>query len=348
MAGNAAIDHTQRRRNVVRTLLKAQTCLFALAAACLLPATAVHAAEYRMLSSWDRSNPAVAAIADTFVKNVETASKGNIKIHVSGPETVPAFEQLQPVAAGAFHFLYTHGAYHFGTTPMLAVSESLGGDVASRRASGVFDEIDKHYQKLGVKIIAFPMTPDGAYHLVLRQPIGSSGDLSGRKVRGTPSYYGVFRLLNASPVGMPPSEIYTSLDKGVVDGTSWPVLGALGYRWYEVAKYMMRPAFGFSVQPILINLRLWNSLGETDRKILLDEGRKVEDSWFKEAGRLAEEEEKELLAKGMSLTQMGAPQRAKLRQAWGDGLWETSLANEKNRKDVEQLRQFARQKKLLD
>jgi len=320
----------------------------ALSTALALPAGGIHAAEYRMLSSWDRSNPAVGAIADTFVKNVDAASKGGIKITVSGPETVPAFEQLQPLASGAFHFLYTHGAYHFGTTPMLAVVESLGGDVASRRASGVFDEIDKHYQKLGVKIIAFPMTPDGAYHIILRQPIGPSGDLAGRKVRGTPSYHGVFRLLNASPVGLPPAEIYTSLDKGVVEGTSWPVLGALGYRWYEVAKYMMRPAFGFSVQPILINLNLWNRLGEAERRLLLDEGRKVEESWFKEAGRLAEEEEKALLGKGMSITQMGAAQRAKLRQAWGDGLWDASLANEKNRKDVEQLRQFARQKKLLD
>ncbi len=325
--------------------LIASSTAFALFAA--LP-FAGHSAEFRMLSSWDRSNPAVGAIADTFVKNVDAASKGSIKITVNGPETVPAFEQLQPVASGAFHFIYTHGAYHFGTTPMLAVVESIGGDMASRRASGIFEEIDRHYQKQGVKIIAWPMTPDGAYHLVLRQPIGPSGDLAGRKIRGTPSYFGVFRLLNASPVGMPPGEIYTSLEKGVVEGTSWPVLGALGYRWYEVAKYMMRPAFGFSMTPILVNLNTWNRLSDAERKLLLDEGRKVEDAWYKESGLLADEEEKALLVKGMSLTQMGPVQRAKLKQAWGDGLWEASLKNEKHQKDLEQLRQFARQKRLLD
>ncbi len=116
------------------------------------------------------------------------------------------------------------------------------------------------------------MTPDGSYHLVLRQPIGPSGDLVGRKIRGTPSYFGVFRLLNASPVSMPPGEVYTSLDKGVIEGTTWPVIGALGYRWYEVAKYMMRPAFGFTLTPILVNLNTWNRLSEAERRILLDEG----------------------------------------------------------------------------
>ncbi len=85
---------------------------------------------------------------------IRRTTKGGIRITVSGPETVPAFEQLQPVAAGAFHFVYTAGAYHFGTTTMLAVVESFGGDMVSRRASGIFEEIDRHYQKQGVKILA--------------------------------------------------------------------------------------------------------------------------------------------------------------------------------------------------
>lgn len=75
---------------------------FALAAA--LP-VASHAVDFRMLSSWDKSFPAVGVIVDNFVKNVDVATKGSIRITVSGPETVPGFEQLQPVAAGAFHFV---------------------------------------------------------------------------------------------------------------------------------------------------------------------------------------------------------------------------------------------------
>ena len=37
------------------------------------------AAEYRMLTSWDKTNPAVPLLAEGYTKNVEAASKGNIK-----------------------------------------------------------------------------------------------------------------------------------------------------------------------------------------------------------------------------------------------------------------------------
>ncbi|MFN0304028.1 MAG: TRAP transporter substrate-binding protein DctP [Burkholderiales bacterium] len=304
----------------------------------------VQAADYRWLSGWDDNYPAMPYIVTPFIKAIEAASKGSIKIQRSGPETVPAFEQLQPVASGAFHFLFTHGAYHFGTTPMLTVIEAIGGTPASRRASGIFELIDKHYQKMGLKLVSIPMGPDGGYAILLRQPPGPAGDLQGRKIRGTPSYHGVFRMLGASPVQLPPGEIYTSLDKGVVDGAAWPVLGPLNYRWYEVAKYMLRPGFGFTTQPLLMNLAAWNKLSDADKKILLDEGRKMEDLWPVEAAKLFESEEKALIEKGMTVVQMGDAQKAKLKDAWSEALWEMSLP--KAKKDVEELRAFAKSKGL--
>ncbi|MFM9884161.1 MAG: TRAP transporter substrate-binding protein DctP [Burkholderiales bacterium] len=306
--------------------------------------TSANAADYRWLSGWDDNYPAMPYIVTPFIKAVEAASKGSIKIQRSGPETVPAFEQLQPVASGAFHFLFTHGAYHFGTTPMLTAIEAIGGTPESRRASGIFELIDKHYQKMGLKLVSIPMGPDGGYAILLRQPPGPSGDLQGRKIRGTPSYHGVFRMLGASPVQLPPGEIYTSLDKGVVDGAAWPVLGPLNYRWYEVAKYMLRPGFGFTTQPLLMNLAAWNKLSDAERKILLDEGRKMEDLWPVEAAKLFQSEEKALIEKGMTIVQMGEAQKVKLKDAWSEALWEMSLP--KAKKDVEELRAFAKSKGL--
>ena len=61
-------------------------------------------------------------------------------------------------------------------------------------------------------------------------------------------------MLGASPVNLPPAEIYPSLEKGVVDGAAWPVIGPLGYRWYEVAKNIMRPSFGVVVHSVFVNL----------------------------------------------------------------------------------------------
>src|SRR5688572_19941002 len=81
------------------------------------------AADYRFLSSWDVRHPSYYVLYEPFSKSIEAATSGRVRLVFSGPETVPSFEQLQPAGSGAFHFLLSHGAYHFGTTPYLAAVE---------------------------------------------------------------------------------------------------------------------------------------------------------------------------------------------------------------------------------
>ena len=316
----------------------------AVAAALVLPAAGAGAQQFRMLSSWDKNYANNPVVLNPFMQGIEAASKGRMKFTVSGPETVPPFEQLEPVAAGAFDFLFTAGSYHFGTTPILSVLGALEADLAAFRASGILDLVDKQYQRRGLKVVAVPITPNGGYHIILKQPVGPSGDLQGRKIRGTPVYGSVISMLGGAMTVLPPAEIYSGLDKGIVDGASWPVTGALGFRWYEVAKYLLRPAFGIETAPILMNLNTWNRLSAADQQIIQQEARKVEDSFFREIVRMWDEEEKALFAKGVTLTQMGAAQKAKLQSAWSDGMW--ALAIEKNRKDTEEVQQFARSHRL--
>ncbi len=302
------------------------------------------AADFRFLSSWDRRHPTAYVLVNPFVKGVEQASQGKIKFAISGPETVPSFEQLQPAGAGVFHFLLTHGAYHFGTTPYLVAIEALAGDKDSRKAAGLWDMVDKHYHRYGLKLIAMPMSPNGGYQIIVRDPVGPAGDLEGRKIRGNPTYRPVLSMLGASMVTLPPAEIYTSLEKGVVDGAAWPVPGILDYRLNEVAKYVVRPAFGFTAYPLCLNLAAWNSLPASDKKLLVEEGRKLEIHAHAEFARLAKEEEKAVVAKGMTITELGPAQKAKLDKTWSDGLWE--MTAQKARKDIEELRAFAKAKGL--
>jgi TRAP-type C4-dicarboxylate transport system substrate-binding protein len=312
----------------------------------LIPTLQTFAADYRFLSSWDTRHPSYYVLAEPFSKSVEAATSGRMKLVFSGPETVPSFEQLQPAGAGAFQFLLSHGAYHFGTTPYLAAVEAMGGDRQKRKAAGLWEMIDKHYQRYGLKLVAYAMTPDGGYQIFTRQPIGASGDLQGRKIRGNATYQSVLTMLGASVVNLPPGELYTAVDKGVVDGAAWPITGLLDYRLNEVAKYLVRPAFGFTGYPIFMNLAAWSRLADADKKILLDEGRKLEEQAYAQFGRLADEEEKAALAKGMMITQMGPAQKAKLNQVWADGLWE--LAAQKAKKDIDELHTFARSKGLAN
>lgn len=308
--------------------------------AALLPMA--QAADFRWLNSFDRNHDGVPNFVEPYIKAVESASGGRIKFMVSGPETVPAFEQLQPVASGAFQFLFTHGSYHFGTTPLLAATEALGGTREQRKASGAIEYLDKQYQKLGLKLVALPMTADGGYQMLLRKPPTANGDLQGYKVRGFPTVQPVLRMLGASMIVLPPSEIYTALDKGVVDGFAYPSFGVLRSKLYEPTKFLLRPRFGFIANPVLANLATWNGFSDEERKMLLSEAAKAEERWGNATAQIYAEEEKELLSRGMKIVEMGAAQKASLQRTWSEGIWE--LASQKSKAAVDELRAIARSK----
>jgi len=309
-------------------------------------AAVAQAADLRLLSSWDKTNPAVGTVAEAFTNGVQRATNGSVKFIISGPETVPPFEQLQPVSSGVFQALFTHGIYHYGTTGMGVSLDTVRGDVNARRTSGLYEALDRHYQKHGLKIVALAISATKGYHMVLRGPVTPAGDLQGRKIRGTPSYHTVIAMLGASPVVLPGGEVYSALEKGVVDGAAWPASGVLNMRWYEVAKYLLRPSFGLNHYMILVNLNAWNRLTDAERNAMLAEGRKVEEIWFKEYDRMVDEEEVELTKRGMQITEMGAEQKAKVQAAWASAQWD--LVEKKNPQEGKDLRALLKSKGLTD
>ena len=112
----------------------------------------------------------------------------------------------------------------------------------------MFEALDKHYQKIGIKVVAVALSAKTGFAFALKTPVTADGDLKGKKVRGTPAYHPLIRMLGGAPVVLPIPEVYTALEKGVIDGAMSPVVGLLGVRWHEVAKYLAQPSFGFTHQ----------------------------------------------------------------------------------------------------
>jgi len=322
--------------------------IFKSAAAAVILAIAslpVAAQEFRLLSSWDTNYAYNPYMLEPFIEGVQTASNGKMKFSVSGPETVPAFEQLEPVSAGVFQFLFTHGSYHFGTTPALTLVEGFEADLTKVRESGLFDVLDKHYQKQNLKLVMLMVSPVGTYHMVLRNPVNAQGDLAGRRIRGVATYTGVIDMLNGVTTVLPVSDVYTSIEKGLIDGTAWPIIGALDYRWVEVAKYLLRPGFGVNYEPLFMNLDAWEALSKEDQEILSNVARRVEKAWSENATEVWSKEEKAMIAQGAEISEMGSSQQEKLQQAWSEGL--IKQAKSKDAKLTEELVEFARSNGML-
>ena len=198
--------------------------------------------------------------------------------------------------------------------------------------------------KHGLKLLALPQSSLPGYQIMLRRPLPASGDLQGFKIRGNPTYLSVINMLGASMVTLPVPEVFTSMEKGVIDGFAFPSFGVVSTRLNEVSKFMLRPAMGISTNPLLVNLAAWNRMPAAEQKIFLEESRKAEDRWTAEVDKLIVDEEKELLAKGLQIVQMGDAAKAKLQAAWSEGL--LKLAEPKIGPEVAELRKIMKDKGL--
>lgn len=273
-----------------------------------------------MLSSWDESYNAVPVFAHGFADKVKELSNGELTIDIRGPETVPPFEQLQPVSSGLFDMLFTHGAYHKGETAMAFGMDAVKDDPQARRDSGIYELIDEHYQQRNLKFLASFSAASG-YHILLREPIGEDGALEGRKIRASGTYHDLVTTLGGSVVTLPTSEIYAALERGVVDGAAWPVFGALDYKWYEVADYMTRPTFGVTNLSLFINMDSWQGLSEDEQKILDEAARTLEVEGRKHFEGLWADEEAALKEKGMQETEFGPEVAPKIDAIFAEGVW---------------------------
>lgn len=284
-------------------------------------------------------------IAQVFFDAVKNASRGEITFRVGGPEVVPFAEQFQPTAAGAFDLLFTHPAYHSGTTAMGLAMDAVAADPVKRREAGVIDLVDQHYQKLGLKVLAVVPTGSRGFQFISKTPLKSeSPALTGMKVRGTVSYHPMIRALGGAPVVMGGGDVYTALERGVIDAAAWALTGVLDFKWNEVAKYYARPGFGQASLYVFMNLRSWQGLGADAQKLLSAEAAKLESSSVVRFDALAAAEEAQMKVLGMQETRFPSSDAQRLESLWSQGVWE--IAKAKNGADAEAMRAVAVSKGL--
>lgn len=291
----------------------------------LLLAATAQASDLKMLTSYNLNAAYTQHVAQRYIDMVGKASDGQTTISLQGPDVVPAMEQLQPVAAGVFDILYTHGAYHSDATGVGAAMDAIKVDPARTRESGIWDVVDKHYNGLGLKLLAIVPLGSSGFQYVLKEPITAAPSLKGRRLRGSPTYTNITTKLGGAPVLMSSGEVYSAMDRGVIDGAAWGLNGVRELGWHEVAKYVTKPTFGQTYNFVLMNLDRFNGLEPAEQTLLLDQGRALEDSNAALMDELAVKEWDELKGLGMQETRFAPEDVPNLNALVTEGVWQLGL-----------------------
>ena len=206
---------------------------------------------------------------EAFIKKVNEEGKGLVRInYIGGPKAMPPFEVGNAVKNGIVDIGNATGAFYTNLMPAADALKLSEISIQEQRKNGGWAYINKlHNEKLNAYYLA--RTGDGVpFHLYVNKPI-TKPDLHGLTIRVTPVYRAFFAALGANLVQTAPGEVYTALERGVIDGYGWPIQGIFDLGWQEKTKYRVDPGFYNVDVNFLVNLDTWNKKLDDKQRALL-------------------------------------------------------------------------------
>ena len=200
----------------------------------------------------------VAAMSDGRVE-IEMLPVGSIVKHT---------ETMDAISAGVLDGHVTATGYFSGKDPAFGLLGNTVGAWSDPNEMLLFMEFgggSELYEEIlgpyGLQFIGASAT--GLEAFVSKVPLDGVDDLKGLKLRAPEGLVqAVFAAAGASPVSLPGSEVFTSLDKGVIDAADYTVFSTNHQQgMHKVASHPVYP--GFHSMPVLevsMNKETWDSM----------------------------------------------------------------------------------------
>ncbi|MBW3095838.1 TRAP transporter substrate-binding protein DctP [Pseudohoeflea coraliihabitans] len=281
----------------------------------------------RMVGSFPIGPSPTAEVGNQFMERVNELGKGVVQIqYIGASDVIPIFDQPEALVNGVFDVWYGAPNYWSGIVP--------GGDVAELSpfaipdngpGSDFYEFLVGLFEEKGVRYLGHS-TGDvgtGAHYLSTNFEVESVADLKGRQLRVAPLLRHFVQASEAEPITLPPSDIFLAIDRGTVDGFTWPVADAYTRNgWQDVTKYLVGQAMYRSGGSVAMNLESWNNLSPEAQEILLKAVEEVQ-AWGGEffAGTEAGEIEK-MEAAGMEVLKLSDEAAAEWTQVARAALWD--------------------------
>ncbi|HUL37120.1 MAG TPA: TRAP transporter substrate-binding protein DctP [Thermodesulfobacteriota bacterium] len=282
----------------------------------------------KAVTAWPKTASEYKAFA-TFTDLVEqmVAKKypGELKIqYVGGPEAVKTPDQVQACQRAMVDMVFTTNAYYVSLLPEVDALKLSVLTPAEERAKGARAYVNQLHEKIGLYYLA-RLGLGTQFHLYLEKPI-KTADLKGLNIRVSPMYLQMVKGLGGNPIVIPPTEVYSALERNVVDGYCWPSVGIRDWGWEKHTKYVVDPGFYQVPNPLVMNLNTWNKLPKKLQDLLTEAAAEAEKKVVAYFDELAKQERPILLKAGIQVITLPPAESEKfVRVAYDEG-WKDVLA----------------------
>lgn len=256
-----------------------------------------------------------------FVDKVNQRGKGVVQIKVrGGPEVIPFAQQGEALKNGLIDMIDCPAGPYLNLVPEGEVFSATTKRPWELRANGGFALVNEIFAKKANAFVLAHVDGGAGFHVfTVDEPVRTADggvDFGKLKIRSAALYRDFLESLGATVVVQSPGEVYTSLERGLVNANAYTVLGYQNFGWQKFTRYRIDPGFFQTDVLITVNKARWDSLPEAARKILQDVAIEYEHESFAANLKDTQAQGQQMIDAGMKVVELtGAARSAYLDKA---------------------------------
>ncbi|WP_435199185.1 TRAP transporter substrate-binding protein DctP [Janibacter sp. GS2] len=242
-----------------------------------------------------------------------------------GPETMEPNVMIEGVTSGAVDGAHLPGDYYVEQVPSLEIARFTPYTPSQEREEGVSDLWGQIHDDAGLHYVGHSIS--GIPQVLLLKDEVNEPNLKGKSVRVSSATSNMVKSLGGTPVDLPGGEIYTALERGVIDGAAWTSVGAVDLGIDELVSYDMSPRFYESLANTVINKDTWDSLDQETQDVISETMEESEPKIFDYFSEMSTKETQQWRDAGVEELKFEGKDAQKIldiayRDAWGELDWD--------------------------
>jgi len=254
-----------------------------------------------------------------YAEVVKEKTGGRLVITPYWSETLGKFsDELNMIQKGICDINYVTVGVHAAEFPLGTVGDVPFMMPTDRSLPFLNQIFDKYFKKdfKGIHVL-FPVWIEGHDFYTKKKPFKTLSDMKGLQIAVPPSphFVGVVKALGATPVDIPPSEMYGSLERGMVDGGMGGISILIAQKFYEQTKYFTVGELDNGFGVVGVNEESWNKLPDDLKKIIEDLNESQQQKFEKIFQDYIKACESVLTSAGITIDRLSPQDKAKFKAA---------------------------------
>lgn len=246
------------------------------------------------------------ALAKNFSDIANEKGEGKIKInYVGGPDVVPSSELAEAVKKGSVDITVAPGNYLHSVVPEAEALTYSDYNFEEEKENGAYDYLNDLFEEKGNMHLLDVERGQLEYNILLKKEIDSLDDLEGYRLRVAPAQTPLAKELDAKIVDIGIPEVYSALERGIVDGVAFVDAGLTDLGLHEQITQIVRPSFAKGDYTIAVNKDVWDEIPEDVQKSLFEWAREAGEQFKTDVEEKRKEEKKEMDKAGIEDIDVG-------------------------------------------